>query len=483
LIKSYGERQMPPQTLAPSDQRLGFQTQDAEIAATDLALSGTLPAWLAGTLVRVTPALLDPGGVPVRHWFDGLAMLHGFTIGDGGVRYASRFLESKAYRDVRATGSSGALGFATDPCRSLFGRVGALFDSQMTDNCNVNVIRLGERWIAMTETPLAIEFDADTLATLGNADWADTRTQGTAHPHYDFATREAISYGVHFGARSSYRVYATAAGSHERRELARVPVREPSYMHSFGLTDRHVILIESPLVVNPLKLAVGNRPFIENYAWKPERGSHFLVIDRASGTLRARVAADPFFSFHEVNAFEDGDEVVVDLVAYDDAAVIDALYLDKLRAGGRVDGIGTLRRYRLPLDGGSARVEQLSDEQVELPRIAYRTRNGQPYRYVYAAGGTEHAEFLDEVVKIDVGDGSLLRWHTAGCYPGEPVFVAAPGGEREDDGVLLSVVLDTASASSFLLVLDAQDLSEIARADAPQRVPFGFHGDFGRELN
>ena len=172
---------------------------------------------------------------------------------------------------------------------------------------------------------------------------------------------------------------------------------------------------------------------------------------------------------------------MVDLVAFDDASIIDALYLDKLRAGVREASAGHLRRYRLPLDGGRAEPEQLYDEPVELPRIAYRSRNGRPYRFVYAAA--QHGDdYFDSLVKVDVG--RRLRASLAartGCYPGEPVFVAAPGADAEDDGVVLSVVLDSAAERSFLLVLDARDFEELARAEAPHRIPFGFHGDFARQ--
>ena len=66
-----------------------------------------------------------------------------------------------------------------------------------------------------------------------------------------------------------------------------------------------------------------------------------------------------FFTFHQVNAFEEDGHLVVDLVAYDDASIIDALYLDTLRAT-QAASAGQLRRYRLPLDGGAAESEVLS---------------------------------------------------------------------------------------------------------------------------
>jgi carotenoid cleavage dioxygenase-like enzyme len=69
-------------------------------------------------------------------------------------------------------------------------------------------------------------------------------------------------------------------------------------------------------------------------------------------------------------------------------------------------------------------------------------------------------------------------WHLAGLYPGEPVFVPTPSPTAEDDGVLLSVVLDLDKDRSFLLVLDAASLNELARAAAPHAIPFHFHGNY-----
>ncbi len=470
---------MATDTTTQATPSLGFTTLDEEVDSRPLEVRGQLPDWLAGRLVRVTPAMLEPGGQAVRHWFDGLAMLHAFAIGGGEVTYANRFLQSRAYRNVREKGEVGMRTFGSDPCRTIFQRVSSLFSPGMTDNCNVNVTRLGERWIAMTETPIAVEFDRETLDTIGPVEWAGRSDQGTAHPHYDFERGEAVSYSVRFGPSSSYRLMTWPDGATERREVAKLPVRQPAYMHSFALTDRYAVLFDQPLVVNPLKLALGKRSFIENYEWKPERGARFLVIDRETGALRSTVEADAFFTFHAVNAFEEGGELVVDLVAYDDASIIDDLYLDNLRSGSPT-AAGRLRRYRLPLDGGRARSEDLCDEEIELPRIAYRARSGRDYRYVYGAG-QRGGDFIDQLVKVDIAERSATLWHEDGCYPGEPVFVAAPGSAAEDDGVILSVVLDSAAERSFLLVLDARDFTELGRAEAPHHIPFGFHGDFGRE--
>ena len=104
---------------AGTDYRLGFTNQDEETRVDRLPVTGEVPAWLTGALVRVTPALLEVGGRRIAHWFDGIAMLNRFGFTDGKVSYASRFLESRAYQDAKE-GEWRQSGFATDPCRSIF---------------------------------------------------------------------------------------------------------------------------------------------------------------------------------------------------------------------------------------------------------------------------------------------------------------------------------------------------------------------------
>ena len=463
---------------AATDHRLGFQSLDEETAVERLPVSGQVPDWLTGALVRVTPALFEVGDRRVAHWFDGLAMLNRFGFAEGEVSYRNRFLDSRAYRDARA-GELSFSGFATDPCRSIFQRVQSLFSPGFTDNANVNLARIGERHIAMTETPLPIEFDPETLATAGHLRYADSLTAHvtTAHPHHDPERGELVNYFARFSRKSEYVLYGLPAGSSSRRVIARLPVDRPAYMHAFGMSGRHLILAEYPLRANPLKLALSGKPFIENYEWRPEQGARFQVVDRETGALRGSYETDAFFCFHHVNAFERGSELVIDLIAYDDPQVIDSLYLDRL---GTRDTLPSteLRRYTIDLDAGAVRWEALpGGENVELPRIDYARRNTRDYGCAYFAGW-DGGNWIDRLVKLDVREGTRSEWSSPGCYPGEPIFVREPGREEEDGGVVLSVVLDSGSGRSFLLVLDAGSLDELARAEAPHHIPFGFHGEY-----
>jgi beta,beta-carotene 9',10'-dioxygenase len=343
----------------------------------------------------------------------------------------------------------------------------------------VNLARIGERYIAMTETPMPVEFDAETLETIGHLEYADELKAHvtTAHPHHDRERDELVNYTARFSRVSEYVLYGMPAGGTSRRVIARMPVKEPAYMHAFGMSERYLILAEYPLRVNPLKLAFGGKPFIENYTWRPDEPTRFQVFDRASGELRGTYETDAFFCFHHVNAFERGGELVIDLCAYEDPKIIDSLYLDDAGPKGALPPVG-LRRYTVDLDGGGVRSEPLAEGNLELPRIDYGRRNTRDYSYAYFTGSGH--DWIDRLVKVDVRDGSRSEWRSDGCYPGEPVFVREPGAAAEDAGVVLSVVLDAAAGRSFLLVLDAGSFEELARAEAPHHIPFGFHGQFFR---
>ena len=468
----------------------GFADLGHEVAVDRLPVQGKWPEWLSGILLRTAPCKYDLGRQTVSHWFDGLAMLHKFDFADGQVSYANRFLHSDAFRSATKTGGLTLGGFATDPCASIFQRVIAKFSSERPDNCNVSVNAFAHRAVALTEPGLPVCFDPETLEALGHYGISDDigGTVSTAHPHHDAERKCQFSYVVDFGRTSRYRLFAIDDDTGAQSVVAEQPVDKPAYMHSIGMSEGHLVMAEFPLVVNPLAFLLRNQPFIRNYHWQPKRGLRFHVFEKHGGRRVATAETDPAFAFHHVNAFENGNELMVDLVAYPDADIINQFYLARLRAAEPINGTGRLMRYIIPLGrNGGVRAEPIADAPIELPRIDYTRHAGKPYRAVWGTGNNRPGNFLDNIVKIDVATGSVEEWWEDGNYPGEPVFVAKPGSDGEDDGVLLSVVLDARRNRSFLLVLNAANLTEIARAECRHHIPFGFHGNYfpasGRQLS
>ncbi len=471
-------RARPSELIAPS---LGFTTLDREVANVVLPVRGAVPAWIEGALLRTAPAQFEVGDRPFNHWFDGFAMLHRFAIRDGAVTYSNRYLRSQARERAMAQGAIAFREFGTDPCWSLFQRAMALFRNERTDNCGVSVNALGGEVLAFTETPMPMQFDPETLETLGvSRDFSIADADlAVAHPHYDAARGRHYSFVVKFGHRSRYRLLALDAAARSRETLHEIEVDRPAYMHSFAMSERYLILVEFPLVVNPLRVLLSRKPFMANLVWEPERGTIVHVVEKDGGRLAARLRLPATgFAFHHVNAFEEGDDLVLDMVRHPDGTLMRKLELATLRSGEPVELAGQLVRTRLDLRSGAYSEAVISPEPFELTRINYERSVGQRHRYVWGAGQTPGGLFLDRITKIDCDSGTARHWHERGCYPGEPVFVAGPGKGDEDAGVLLSVVLDAREGRSFLLVLDASTLGELARATAPHHIPFGFHGNF-----
>jgi len=370
-------------------------------------------------------------------------------------------------------------------------RLTGVLNPTLTDNASISVDRIGTDPIAITETPNAVGFDAETLETTETITPIDglSITGSLGHPHYDFATETAVNMGVRFGRTSEYVLFERPANSRIRRKIGGWTVDRPAYFHSFGLTERYATLFESPLRLSPRSL-LWNRPFIENYSWNDELASRFVIFDRRSGEVVSTPAVDPCFVFHHVNAFEEPAEnrVVVDVIAFEDSEVIQSLYLDRLRSGMEPVPGGELRRYRLPIGESAVEQQTLFEGPIEFPMLDYRQVATRPYRYLYGVGHTNPPAIglLNCLVKFDLETGATKRWSEPGVYPTEPVFVPRelapePGvetGTAEDEGVVLSVLLDSRVDRSMLLVLDGKSFSELARATLPTVFPFGFHGQW-----
>jgi beta,beta-carotene 9',10'-dioxygenase len=347
------------------------------------------------------------------------------------------------------------------------------------EDAKVNIDQIGDKTYALGEPLMQIQFDPETLDTLDvfHYDKKPGNRMNTAHPHQDGAA--AFNLVVEYGPINYYKIYSFADGV---REVASVPVLEPGYLHSFGMSERYFIIAEFPLLVQSIKLLLRQRPFIENFKWKPKRGSRFLIIDRETGKLKTTIKTEAFFSFHHVNAFEKEGKLMVDLAAYPDADIIDQYYINRLESPELELPFGRMERFVLDLEDGKLLERKvLSEACIELPHIDYAGYHGNPdYRYVYGCGikPEKRNEFYNQLVKIDVQTGQHLTWYQPGCYPGEGVFVPRPDRQAEDDGLLLSVVLDADQRNSFLLILNAQDLQEIGRAELPHAMLFGYHGKF-----
>lgn len=464
----------------------GFASLHQELEDVPLKVTGELPHWLRGSLYQNGPGLFELPKMRMRHWFDGMAMLHRFAIGSGQVRYTNRLLQSDAYLKAMKRGTLAYREFASQPHAGPLDLIAYILAPTYSDNNAISVARHGEHLVAQSESPRRTEVDPVTLRTLGPFRYDDRMAEGFAicsHPQYDALTRTTYNFCTGFRKHDRalfYNVFRMRDGSRRREPLTTLHEPRPSYMHSLALTGRFVVLVEFSLVLRDVMNFVFNiHPVFDNYEWDEARATRFTVLDK-DGRLVRRWRGPPAMGFHQVNAFDDGEDIVIDLVAYDSPVSLRELLLENLvRDGGGPAPLGRLRRYRLTPGREEARTECLLQEELENARIDERL-NGCGYRYTYAKGRRRDTpdDFYNQLLKVDVLGGQSWTWSGEGTYPSEPVFVPAPNARREDEGVVLSVVLDGPRGRSFLLVLDAASFTERARVEVPHVIPHGFHAFF-----
>ena len=465
----------PPTTAAAgaTGRRRGFQSGAREVDAAPLRVEGRLPDWLRGRLLLNGPALWELPHGNLEHWFDGLAMLHRLQIGPGGVQYRSRFVRSQSYIQAMAAGAPATAEFDTPSPASLWTR---LKGAPVTDNPAVVMSRVGPAWIAVTETPTLTAFDPDTLATIG-----PLPIQDDAHIHLMAAhgsTDDDGNYwnvGTQLGPKCEVKLFRLRPRATRREVVASLRMPKAGYTHAFAMTARHAIVWETAMRAQPLSFRFSAKSYIRNFRWEPDAGSRLHAISLADGSVRSW-DAPPMMCFHAVQAWEEGEAFVAELITYADATIFEDLRLAPLRQGQAQRCVPKLTRYRLEPGRAEARVEAFG-EAFELPQV-------HPARWGHARAGVawragldarDASGFLDRTVRLDLATGEHRQWRREGAIQLEPLFVSRPGAQAEDDGVLLVPTLADGDAATVIGVIDAASMACLAQLHAPQVIPFGFH--------
>lgn len=464
-------------------ETVGFHSLSTERTAYSPRVEGTIPAWLSGTLIRNGPGKFEVDGRRVNHWFDGLAMLRRYSFADGNVEYTNRFLRTDAYADAMAGRLTGQFGTDTRSWRRIFETIRSFGLPEPTDNTNVHVANIDGEYVALTEAPQRVAFDPETLDTRGSFEFEDEIPEQITAAHLvdDPHREELVGFTTEFGLQPQYHIYRIPRGSRRRRLISSVDARGPAYIHDCSVTDKHAILVESPLRLSVLRAL---NPFSEGAIdllnWEPSMPTRILVVDRSTGALVADPTFEATFCFHHVNAYLEAGDIVLDLIEFPNSEIVGSLSLDALDGQGFPDvPVGRLMRYRIDPAANTVDRSQQYAGGMELPRVVQATV-GRRHRYAY--GQATDRSGANGLVKVDCDTGVATEWWEDGCYVEEPIPVQRPDGEAEDDGVVLAPVLDINREQTQLVVFDAATLTVEARVYLPHAEPFGFHGRFFPEL-
>lgn len=501
-------------------------------------MKGNIPHYVAGVLYRTGPQgfkLQTEQGKTwaANHWFDGISSVHRFEIkfSDGSdtprVYYNSCRTVDELLEVVRRTGKLDGITFGKkrDPCEGFFRKAMSMFAPERAPpNIGVTVsinMPSGQKVIKghsnkietlhlKTDASAMNQVDPETLEPKGvcRQDTLHPSLTGqlsAAHAETDPVTGDVFNYNLDMGRNSTYRVFRSSSSTGKTEILAKF-TGTPAYVHSFFLTEHYVVLCvwNSHISAGGLSILYQKSILDAIAPFDPSLKATWYVVDRAGKGLVATYESDPFFCFHTVNAWEQPSssdskktDIICELSLYDNLDVVHRFYYDNIMSTHesskayasekRRSCLPHHTRFRLPaIESGiksskpqAADILFKSDPMVapELPTInpAYAMRK---HRYTYGIADRLKSTFIDGIVKFDNVTQTAIFWDTEAHTPGEAIFVADPQGVEEDDGVLLTVVLDGVAEKSYLLVLRAKDLTELGRAEMRGPMAFGFHGAY-----
>ena len=442
-------------------------------------IEGTLPPGLRGSLYRNGPGLFERGGVRSRHLLDGDGLVQRLSIGPHGAHYRNAFVRTPKFIAEEKAGRRLWSTWSTRRSRHFYGNLGGGFGGSQA---GVTISPVHGRLLARDEVGGSFEIDPHSLATLGELPLPRAVESASikAHGKLDPETGEWILAGTEFGRKMRVHAIAHDTSLTPRRQLAFESPRQV-YIHDFFVTRRYLVFVLHPAELSVLPLLAGFRSFIDCLNWSPRQGNLLAVLPREGGAARF-FEAPAAFMWHTLNAHEDGRTILADFVGYDEPDHFlgpDAL-LSRLRDGrfGRAESPGTIRRYRIDLDGGRATEEILDAQSHEFPMIDSR-RLAAPYRrawFGWALPGQVH----HGIKCVDMRSGaSELYDFGVDTQVSEPVFVPRPDGAHEA-GWLVVQGLDGRDGNAFFALLDAERVAAgplaTIRLDHP--LPVSFHGSW-----
>mmetsp|Transcript_48216 Transcript_48216/g.151435 ORF Transcript_48216/g.151435 Transcript_48216/m.151435 type:complete len:622 (-) Transcript_48216:317-2182(-) len=456
------------------------------------------------TTNRETPVI----GRTAHHWFEGDGMLHAVHFAGGKCSYRNRYVRTASFLREEAAGGPLYRGIVqVTPPASVLNLVSntAALGAATKDVANTNVIYHGGRLLAITEgAAMPTEVSPDDLSTLGVFRFG--REEGipsfTAHPRIDPATGELVfaAYSFFESQTGGSGIYVGVVGPDGGlKHYSQVKSADRvTLMHDVAITPTWTVIVDFPLTIDP------SRIFTEEGQITFERSATARIglVPRYGSDAEQWFEVETGYAFHLLNAYEDGDDVVLR------GCRADAMRLTFPWTDGKLDREAFVRQYfgkeggsraareasrlyewRLHRKTGTVTERDVHGSFVDFP-VINKQFEGQKHRFGYCSAfelersrpcGLPVIGSLEKYTFHDSGEVTVEEHKLpAGCGGQETHFVPRPGATAEDDGWLLTFVHDASTDASELRIIDAQDMAgpPCARIAIPQRVPFGFHGTF-----
>lgn len=452
-----------------------WRPQYSEYDASDMETIGEIPKDVDGVYLRNTETPIH-GSIGLYHPFDGDGMIHSFSLKDGVANYCNRFVRTKALQAELEAGEplwAGVRGRSKDSKRPGWGFLNWLKDSSSTDV----IVHAGKLLTTFYHCGDGYRLDPYTLEQHGTESWVPLEGI-SAHTKLDENTGELFFFN--YSAHAPYIHYGIVDPQNKLVHYEPVPFPGPRAMHDISFTENFVIFNDLPMHVDEEALHAG----VSSLRFHKDKPSRFAILPRR-GTQKdiQWFEADPTYVLHWTNAYEDGDEIVVDGYFQENPTpALDPKYGDKAEAAMHAmldlhSLSSKLHRWRFNLKTGETKEEHLCEDILEFGTFN-RKQEGRYYRYVYSAVPSKGEFTFSGLQKNDLetGEKQIIEFGE-GRYGSEPQFAPRINAKDEDDGYIVSFISDVNLDRSEFVMLDAKNIEAgpVCQVILPERISSGTH--------
>lgn len=454
-----------------------WQPNTKEYDVIEPEVVGDLPQDLAGVYLRNTENPLQ-GSLGRYHPFDGDGMLHSLYIDSGYVEYRNRFIRTDGLAAELEAGEPLWAGLRENPKLSKRDGWGArtrLKDASSTDV----VVHNGIAASSFYQCADIYELDPRTLEHRGKASWVNDVTPGwgvSAHTKVDEATGEMLFFN--YSKEAPYMHYGVVGATGNLEHYIPIELPGPRLPHDMAFTNQYAILNDLPLFWDPEALTHGAHAV----RFFPELPSRFGIVPRRGQSSEVKwFEAKPTFVLHWINAYEEGDEVILDGYTQDPRHGKRTTGLpESLSPFSMLDmhAIGAhAYRWRFNMRTGETKEGPLEDGISEFgminPSIA-----GKPYEYTWAMTTKPGWFLFDGLMRLNVQSGEVQRYQwPEGVFASESPMAPRIGSRAEDDGYVITFVSNMNTNTSECQIFAADDITSgpICAIKLPQRICVGTH--------
>lgn len=235
-------------------------------------------------------------------------MIHVVGFRDGKAFYRNRFIRTDGFLAENEAGGPLWPGLA-EPVQLAkrehgWGARGLMKDASSTDV----IVHRGIALTSFYQCGDLYRIDPYSANTLGKESWHGRFPFDwgvSAHPKVDNKTGELLFFN--YSKQEPYMRYGVVDQNNELVHYVDVPLPGPRLPHDMAFTENYVILNDFPLFWDPRLLERD----VHLPRFYPEIPSRFAVVARRGNDIRW-FEADPTFVLHFTNAYEQGDEIVLD---------------------------------------------------------------------------------------------------------------------------------------------------------------------------